>query len=440
MPDVQRLAAVKDPRRLTDELYAITEIAKTLTSPLQLPALLNAAIARTVHVLKQADIGLIMLWDQPAGIFQAAAVYGLDPVKIRKMGLRAGESITGKVFDEGKPILIHSAEEVARAMTDMRPYNRKVFAQALGSTALPSCTLAGPLTSGEKKFGVLLFEAVGRHKSFIEQDLPFVQTIADMIALAIDRAQLESKNFAITEAQHLEHVRSEIMATLSHELRHPLSAIKGYSSALLLDEVDWSEEKQKEFLSLIEKESDAMESMLAEILDSAIIEVEQLAMVREPVRLQNLARDVAQETQMRVKSHRLIVDFPSDFPIVDADLHWIKQVFRNLIDNAVKYSPDGGLIVVRGMVRVADVLISIADQGIGVSPEDLIPLFEKYYRVRSHSNTHIPGTGLGLPISRFIVESHGGRIWAESKIGEGTTIYFTLPLKSTVIPTDRAYE
>jgi signal transduction histidine kinase len=223
------------------------------------------------------------------------------------------------------------------------------------------------------------------------------------------------------------------MATLSHELRHPLSAIKGYSSALLLDEVDWSDEKQKEFLHLIEKESDTMETMIAEILDSAIIDVEQLTIEREPVRLPIIARDVAQETQMRVKSHRLIVDFPSEFPIVDADQRWIKQVFRNLIDNAVKYSPEGGLIVVRGTVRLSDVMISIADQGIGVSPEDLILLFEKYYRVRSRTGMQVPGTGLGLPIARFIVESHGGRIWAESKAGEGTTIYFTLPLKSATI-------
>lgn len=428
---------VKDPKRLADELYAITEIAKTLTSPLPLPDLLDAVIKTIIRVIKQADIGLIMLWDQAAGFFQATAVYGLDEIKIKKMGLRAGESITGKVFDEGKAVLLRTHDEVVKAMSDMRAFNRRMFAQALGSTELPTCSLAVPLTSGEKKFGVLLFEAVGHHKSFIEDDLPFVQTIADMVALTIDRAQLESKNAAMSETRHFEHMRSEIMATLSHELRHPLSAIKGYSSALLLDEVDWSEEKQKEFLNLIEKESDTMETMIAEILDSAIIDVEQLSINREPVRLQNIARDVASETQMRVKSHRLIVDFPSDFPIVDADLRWIKQVFRNLIDNAVKYSPDGGLIVIRGTVRVADVLISIADQGIGVSPEDLIPLFEKYYRVKSHSTAQIPGTGLGLPIARFIVESHNGRIWAESKIGEGTTIYFTLPLKSATIPTGR---
>jgi signal transduction histidine kinase len=128
------------------------------------------------------------------------------------------------------------------------------------------------------------------------------------------------------------------------------------------------------------------------------------------------------------------VDFPPDFPIVEADSRWIKQVFRNIIDNAVKYSPEGGLIVIKGEVRPADVVVSVADQGIGISPENLIPLFEKYFRVRSAASLHIPGTGLGLPIGRAIVEAHGGKIWLESKMGEGTTVFFSLP-RSTFVPT-----
>jgi two-component system sensor histidine kinase VicK len=122
-----------------------------------------------------------------------------------------------------------------------------------------------------------------------------------------------------------------------------------------------------------------------------------------------------------------------DFPIVDADPHWIKQVFRNILDNAVKYSIDGGLIVIKGEVRPSDVVISISDQGIGISPEDLIPLFKKYFRVNSASTIHIAGTGLGLPIARAIVEAHGGRIWAESKLGEGTTLHFSLPKPERVV-------
>ena len=123
-----------------------------------------------------------------------------------------------------------------------------------------------------------------------------------------------------------------------------------------------------------------------------------------------------------------MVDFPADFPIVEADPRRIRQVLLNIIDNAIKYSPEGGLIVIRGEVRPTDVVVSIADQGVGISPEDLIPLFDKYFRVKSPTGYHVPGTGLGLPVARAIVETHGGRIWANSSIGEGTTLYFSIPL------------
>jgi signal transduction histidine kinase len=112
---------------------------------------------------------------------------------------------------------------------------------------------------------------------------------------------------------------------------------------------------------------------------------------------------------------------------VDADPRRIRQVLRNILDNTIKYSPDGGLVVIHGEVRPADVVVSIADQGVGISPEDLIPLFDKYFRVKAPTGYHVPGTGLGLPVARAIVETHGGRIWAESKVGEGTTLYFSIP-------------
>jgi signal transduction histidine kinase len=178
---------------------------------------------------------------------------------------------------------------------------------------------------------------------------------------------------------------------------------------------------------MIEDECNNMQTMLRDILDSSLIDANQLILQRQPSRIPFIAHDVAEEVQRRTNSHRIITDFPSTFPILDLDQRWIKQVFRNILDNAVKYSPDGGLIVIRGEERTYDVVIIVADQGTGISPENLIPLFERYFRVRSATNLQIPGTGLGLPIARAIIEAHGGRIWAESRLNEGTTIYFSLP-------------
>jgi K+-sensing histidine kinase KdpD len=418
---------MKDIERLQRQLYALTEIAKTLTLPLELQELLNAVIQKIIGVIEPAEVGAVMLWDQPAGLFRSAAAFGYDAQALSELGLRAGEAITGKVFDDGVGRLVNTPEEVAEEMADIRPSNRAVMTRALGSDALPRCTLAAPIQVGSYKYGVLVLETIQGPDVFSENDLPFVQTISDLIALAIDRDRLAAQADEVREERRAERMRSEVLATLSHELRMPLTAIQGYSSALLLEDVDWSEEKREKFLHMIEEESENMQSMLKDILDSSLIDVDQLIIERQPVRLQNLARDVAEEMQHRIEIHRIIVDFPEKFPILEIDPRWTKQVFRNILDNAIKYSPEGGLIVVRGEERFSDVVIMVADQGIGISPEDLIPLFERYFRVRSVASLHIPGTGLGLPIARAIVEGQSGRIWAESNLGEGTTIYFTLP-------------
>jgi signal transduction histidine kinase len=411
----------------TRELHALTEIAKALTAPLELPELLDALMEKLADVLEPAEAGAVMLWDEALRVFRPVAAFGYDLEILREVNLQADESVTGKVYAQGAACLLTTPAEVAEAMANMRPFNRSVMARALGSDALPYSTLAAPLTVGDRKFGVLVLETLCGLALFTEADLPFVQTLADLIALAIDRARLEAEADAIQDTRQVDRLRSEVMGALSHELRTPLAAIKGYSTALLLEEIEWPEDKRREFLSLIDQECDNLQAMISDILDSSLIDVDQLVIECQPVRLPRLAQEVADAVQLRTEIHRLIIDFPPDFPIVDADPHWIKQVFRNLLDNAVKYSPDGGLVMIRGEVHPNDVVISIADQGVGIAPEDLVLLFEKYFRVKASTGYHVAGTGLGLPVSRAIVEAHGGRIWAESKVGEGTTLYFSVP-------------
>lgn len=417
-------------RRLHRALYALTEVAKTLTQPLELPDLLDAVMRKIPGVIPAAQIGLVELWDQSAGLFRPVASIGFDPQIIKDFGLRAGESITGKVYDQGVARLISTPQDVANFMADMRPANRTVFARAINTHQLPICTIAAPITAGEQRYGILVLATLSGDDLFTENDISFVQSIADLIALAIDRARLETRADALREARQAEHMRSEIMAVLSHELRLPLTAIQGYSTALLLEDAHWDAAQQADFLRCIDDECSHMQVMLQNILDSSLIDVDRLTIEREPLRLARIAQDMASEIQRFSDKHRILVDFPANFPILEADPRWIKQVFRNILDNAIKYSPEGGLIVMRAEVRPKDVVVSVADQGIGISPEDLIPLFEKFFRVRSTNGLKIPGTGLGLPIARAVVEAHGGRIWAESHLGEGTTLYFSLPRPS----------
>jgi K+-sensing histidine kinase KdpD len=412
--------------RLINELNTLIEVAKTLVTSVELPELLDAVMKTMTKTMSLADIGLIMLRDQAENVFLTAASFGYDQEMLEEVSLRIRESITCNVFEEGIACVFATPEDLTRLMVNLRFYNRNVMVQSLRSDIFPRSIIAAPISVTNKKYGVLVFESL-QSGVFTEDDLPFIQTLADLLALAIDRERLQIRSYAVKEARQVERMRSEITATLSHELRMPLSMVKGYTTALMLGEVKWSDEKRKEFLELIEEACNDMEGMIQDILDSSLIEVNQLNLEYQSVQLATIAREVAMEVEHRSERHHPVVDFPSNFPIIDVDPRWIKQIFRNILDNAVKYSPQGGLIFLKGEVRESDVVVGIADQGIGISSEDVIPIFEKYRRVRSVSTLHVPGTGLGLPIARGIVEAHGGRIWIESKLGEGTTVFFSLP-------------
>jgi signal transduction histidine kinase len=413
--------------RVERELKALVAVSKALTLPHGLGKLLKDVMDSFSSMLESVDAGAVMLWDASLEMFKAEAVFGYDSEIMQEIGLVAGESITGKVYDQGEACLMETPEAVEEAMSNMRSKSRGIMGRALGTTKLPRSAVAAPIRAGESKLGVLVLESLQGPVDFQVDDLPFVQTLADLIGLAIHRARLEEQADAERDAQQANRVRSEVMATLSHELRTPLAAIKGFSSALLLDEINWPDAKRVEFLQMIDEECDNLQTMISDILDSSLIDVGQFVIERQPVRLPLLASETAGEMQLRTEVHHVIVDFPDDFPIIDADPRRVTQVMRNILDNAIKYSPEGGLIIIHGEVRPQDVVISISDQGVGISPEDLIPLFEKYFRVKASTGYHVAGTGLGLPVARAIVEAHGGRIWAESEVGQGTTLSFSIP-------------
>lgn len=229
---------------------------------------------------------------------------------------------------------------------------------------------------------------------------------------------------AIKEAAEL---RFDVVSMLSHEMRTPLTSIKGYASALLLEEAAWDHAATVEFLQSIEAEADHLTKLVADILEATAIEAGDLRLELEPVLMTRVAKRVVDKVAIRGAGHRFVLMFPPDFPIVEADPHRIEQVLTNLIDNAVKFSPDGGMVLVRGASGAGEVVVSVVDQGMGIAPEHLNKLFERFFRAVPDHRKRIVGTGLGLPIADAIVRAHGGRIWASSVVGSGTTLSFSLP-------------
>jgi signal transduction histidine kinase len=281
-----------------------------------------------------------------------------------------------------------------------------------------------------RKVGVLVLENLRQQSSFTRADATFLQHVADLITLSIDNATLKEQLQAVQARSEANRLKAELISTLAHEMRTPLTSIKGYSTALLMEEASFDPQTQREFLEIIDEECDILQDLIHDLLESSMIDAGFLKLDMEPVMLPRLVKGVVDDIARRSPDHRFLIDFSPDFPILEADPHRVVQVLRNLLDNAVKYSQAGGLVVIRGQAKESEVVVSVADQGIGIAPEHLNRLFEKFFRIKSGLGQHVVGVGLGLPIARTIVENHGGRIWAESQVGQGTTFNFTLPYRT----------
>jgi len=410
-------------------LLSIFEIAKTLATEPDPDTMAPRLLSCLVEKLEPADVGLVLLYDPRDGHLTVKAAQGCDVADLAQIRVSPGEALSGKVFQTGQPELYPTAETITTALLSMAPANYAVFRAAISKMKQPQSAVLMPLVTDHTKVGVLILGNLRRPYSFTDADLGFLQHAADLITLAIENARLRSELQAVRAIGETSRIKAELISTLAHEMRTPLTSIKGYSTALLMEEASFSSETQREFLQFIDEECDILQDLIHDLLESSIIDAGHLKLEFQPVMLPRLAKSLTEDMARRHPYYRFLVDFPKRFPIVDADQDRVAQVLRNLLDNAIKYSPQGGVIVVRGKVREDEVVISIADQGIGIAPEHLNRLFEKFFRVKSGPGRHIVGSGLGLPIARTIVESHGGRIWAESQVGQGTTLYFTLPLQ-----------
>jgi signal transduction histidine kinase len=411
------------------KLSIIFAIAQILATKSDLETMLPQFLSCLIEVFEAADGSVLLLCDSSGEQLEVRAAQGYDLDVLKQIRLSPGEATSGKTLQKGQATLYPTPGSVAAARANLTSRNRELFALATTGLEQPQSVISLPLIAGQSKVGVLMLENRRRPGSFAPTDLPFWEAIADLIAPAIENAYLSQKlqiTQALVEGNRL---KAELISILAHEMRTPLTSIKGYSTALLMEESHFSSETQSEFLQIIDEECDVLQDLIHDLLESSIIDAGLLQITPQPVRLPRLAGEVVNDIARRTDKHRLLLDFPQDFPIVDADPQRIVEVLRNLVDNAVKYSPDGGLIVVRGEVHEDEVVISVADQGVGLAPEDLNQLFDKFFRVKSGLVHHVAGSGLGLPISRTIVENHGGRIWAESQLGQGTTLYFTLPLR-----------
>jgi PAS domain S-box-containing protein len=240
-----------------------------------------------------------------------------------------------------------------------------------------------------------------------------------------ERKYLERK---ITEYEELSKMKSNLLATVSHELRTPLATIKGYSTMILDYYGKLASAEIQDYLASIDNSTDRLAKLVDNLLDSSRMEAGLLKLERSTTDINQLIKEVAAEASIRDNNHQIAAELKTKLPRVNIDAKRIRQVLDNLIDNAIKYSPQGTTVLISARKTGRELLISINDQGAGIPTEELTSIFDRMYRIEQRLTTDREGIGLGLYICQGLVEAHGGRIWAESTLGEGSTIQFTLPL------------
>lgn len=234
----------------------------------------------------------------------------------------------------------------------------------------------------------------------------------------------------ITNFRQAQEMQNIFISTVSHELKTPVALIKGHAATLRRDDVEWPSTIVRDYSAVIEEESDRLTELIESLLTASKLQAEgTMQLHRSEVRLDQLAERAVDRFRQQTTRHRFKLAFQKGLPTVLADEGKLRQVVDNLLSNAIKYSPDGGAIEVGGHVAADGVSVFVRDQGVGLSEIDQERIFERFYRVDGALSRRTAGTGLGLYLSRAIIEAHGGTLEVASVPGKGATFTFTLPLQ-----------
>jgi len=347
------------------------------------------------------------------------ASLGLAWSYIYRQPLVVGEGLIGQVVATGYPSLTTNV----RGPSDTNP------GTYIPSPAKLASLLILPLRTRREMIGALVIAANDPDRAMTDDKLPLAELLAERAALAIENAKLYTEQVeARRKVEDLSRLKDEFLSIASHELRTPVTSIKGYTqlAKMLIKEGDLN--TSEEYLDIALDQIDRMSRLILELLDVSRIETGRLEIRREPIAWSHFVRDVVHRHHTAVSDRRFHVSVPDDTKIVTGDRDRLEQVLGNLLENAVKYSPDGSDVTVTVDDRGDAFVTAVCDRGIGIPADELGQVFERFHRGRQVSSTNYGGLGLGLYITKQIIERHGGSIWVESKEGYGTTFYFSIPV------------
>ena len=405
-----------------EQLEALGEVGEVVSSTLDLDHVLDAIVMNAVR-LSDTDGGSIMEYDEAERNFSVRSAYGTAPhvlERLRRTPIALDSTLVGRATLEARPLEVPNLEGVP-----LDPHLQSLYDAGWRSV------VAVPILRESRIVGAL----VVRRKTtggFSHDTLDLLQSFAAQSALAIHNArlfrELEMKSAELEVAsQH----KSEFLASMSHELRTPLNAVIGFSEVLLERMFGDINERQEEYLRDIWSSGKHLLELLNEILDLSKVEAGKMELERSTFSIRETLEYGVSLLRERASLHQLELhlDVAPDLDLIDADELRFKQVVLNLLTNAVKFTPDGGAVSVRATKEAAELVVTVTDTGIGVPPEDRERIFESFHQ-GGRGAPKEEGTGLGLTLSRRIVELLEGRMWLTSEVGQGSTFAFAIPLRS----------
>ena len=234
----------------------------------------------------------------------------------------------------------------------------------------------------------------------------------------------------VTRLREADDLKETLLAVISHELKTPVSIIKGYADTLAREDANWDRQTLRDGLRIIEEEADRLNTLISNFLEASRLQAGTLKLRRSEVYLPELFQRAVNTLQATTTNHRFELHFPPDFPAVSGDYERLTEVVTNLLSNAIKYSPQGGAVTAGGKVLKDTVRVYVKDEGIGIPASEHERIFERFHRVDNGLTRKAPGTGLGLFLVKAVIEAHGGQVWVNSAPGEGSTFWVELPANS----------
>lgn len=282
-----------------------------------------------------------------------------------------------------------------------------------------------PLQRKDHILGILVFIRFGG-PVFDHNNTRLAIFIGEQITHLLERQYLNRIYTILQDEQQQSQLQDDFITTISHELLTPLGFIKGYATTLLRSDTSWDENSRREFLTIIDQETDRLQELIDNILDSARLQSGLLTLEIQPISMDVLIRDVIMRIHLSHKNFQVSLKNETPIPHIQGDPHRLAQVFENLLSNAIKYAPGSPVSITLNKEKDW-VNVTVTDKGPGISPQYVPHLFERFFRSPDRA-MNVRGTGLGLYICRQIIDAHQGKISVESVLGDGTSVHISLPV------------